>query len=109
VGKTLLYNCSTATEDDVKRTLDDPSHTSCPLVTAGGVTVGCAIKKAGSKRPVYVSVGHKISLDTAVEIVRRTFRYVIPEPIRLADHTSRAAIKARERARNLANDKTRKT
>lgn len=41
------------------------------------------------KRPLYVSCGHKISLDTAVEIVNRSCRYRMPEPIRQADLGSR--------------------
>lgn len=50
-----------------------------------GERVGKMIYSAGSKRPVYVSPGHKISLDTAVEVVEhctRTGRQ--PEPTRLA-------------------------
>ncbi len=36
-------------------------------------------------RRLYVSIGNKISLDTAVRIVKEVCRYSIPEPIRLAD------------------------
>ena len=97
VGKTLLYNCATATEADVKNVLNDPHITSCPLVNSAGIMVGSAIKKPGSRTPVYVSVGHKVSLQTAVDIVTRTFRYVIPEPIRLADQAARAAIRAKNK------------
>jgi deoxyribonuclease V len=39
----------------------------------------------GSKRPIYVSPGHKISLDTAVEIATHCLKTGrIPEPARLA-------------------------
>ena len=41
-------------------------------------------------RPLYVSVGHRISLEQAVELVLATLtRYRLPEPTRLADKLSR--------------------
>uniref|UniRef100_A0A3P8T4Z4 Endonuclease V n=1 Tax=Amphiprion percula TaxID=161767 RepID=A0A3P8T4Z4_AMPPE len=42
-----------------------------------------------SAKPVYVSVGHKISLDTAVRLTHSCCRYRVPEPIRQADCRSR--------------------
>ncbi|GIU70680.1 MAG: endonuclease V [Candidatus Nitrosocaldaceae archaeon] len=41
---------------------------------------------------LYISIGHKISLDTAVKIVKETSKYKLPEPIRLADKISRKYI-----------------
>lgn len=35
-----------------------------------------------SLKPIYVSVGHRISLDSAVMIVKMTCKYRVPEPIR---------------------------
>lgn len=35
-----------------------------------------------SSKPLYVSVGHRVSLDTAVRLVRGCCRFRIPEPIR---------------------------
>ena len=50
-----------------------------------GERVGKMVFSGGSKRPVYVSPGHKISLDTAVEIATRCVKVGrIPEPTRLA-------------------------
>ena len=41
-------------------------------------------------RPLYVSVGHRVSLEQAVELVLATLtRYRLPEPTRLADKLSR--------------------
>jgi len=38
-------------------------------------------------KPVFVSIGHKVSLNTAVDVIMRcTTRYRIPEPSRFA-HT----------------------
>jgi len=58
-----------------------------------GEVVGAAvITKSGSK-PIYVSVGHMVSLKTAVEIVKHCTRYNrIPEPI-LKAHNIAAAEK----------------
>jgi deoxyribonuclease V len=48
-------------------------------------TVGAAVYAKPGVKPVYVSVGHKISLETAIEIVKHCMKnYRIPEPIREA-------------------------
>ena len=50
-----------------------------------GETVGAAVYTRPCVKPVFVSVGHKVSLKTAIEIVQHcTVRYRIPEPIREA-------------------------
>lgn len=55
-----------------------------PLVHRGEV-VGMAVRTRTGVTPVYVSVGHKIDLGSAVEVVLRTaVRYRLPEPARLA-------------------------
>lgn len=46
--------------------------------------VGCALRTKDSSEPIFVSVGHRISLKTAIELVLRTSIYRIPEPTRLA-------------------------
>jgi len=47
--------------------------------------VGKLIFSANSKKPIYVSPGHKISLDTSVEIVEKCMAgNRLPEPTRLA-------------------------
>jgi deoxyribonuclease V len=41
-------------------------------------------------RPLFVSVGHRIGLERAIELVlATTTRYRLPEPTRLADKVSR--------------------
>lgn len=48
-------------------------------------TVGAAVQTKPGVKPVYVSVGHKISLKTAIKIVKHcTKDYRIPEPVREA-------------------------
>jgi len=54
-------------------------------ICQSGERVGKMVYSGSSKRPVYVSPGHKISLDTAVEVVKYCIRSGrIPEPTRLA-------------------------
>ncbi|MGN9842749.1 endonuclease V [Nonomuraea sp. H19] len=55
-----------------------------------GATVGRALRTQRGVKPVYVSQGHRISLDTATtQVLRLTPRYRLPEPIRHADHLAR--------------------
>jgi deoxyribonuclease V len=55
-----------------------------PLKAKGQVVGAEVITKSGTK-PVYVSVGHKISLERAIKIVKEcTGKYRLPEPIRRA-------------------------
>ncbi|XP_058222505.1 uncharacterized protein LOC131332345 isoform X3 [Rhododendron vialii] len=49
-----------------------------------GRTWGAAMRSnPGSFKPIYISVGHRVSLATAVKIARMTSKYRVPEPIRL--------------------------
>lgn len=64
---------------------------SAPLVHRGE-QVGRVVRTRDGVRPVYVSVGHCITLDEAVAWVLRLARYRIPEPLRLADHAAAQAI-----------------
>lgn len=53
-------------------------------ITDKNEVIGAAVATKGQK-PVYVSIGHMISLETAIEIARHcTISARIPEPIRLA-------------------------
>ncbi|KAM9314538.1 endonuclease V-like isoform 1-T5 [Pholidichthys leucotaenia] len=63
---------------------------SFPLTAASGKVLGKALRSSDkSSKPVYVSVGHKISLDSAVRLTHACCRYRVPEPIRQADCRSR--------------------
>ncbi len=55
-----------------------------PLCDAGDV-IGAALCTSQGTRPVYISIGHKISLATAIDYVLRCSpRYRLPETTRLA-------------------------
>jgi len=56
-----------------------------PLVYRGKV-IGAAVRTKAGVKPVYVSPGHRISLESAIRFVLATIRgYKLPEPTRLAD------------------------
>jgi len=60
-----------------------------PLVDHGE-TIGAALRSRNGVRPLFVSVGHRISLKTAIELVLRcSTRFRLPEPLRAADKLSR--------------------
>jgi len=56
---------------------------SAPIVVDGRI-LGRALRPRSSRRLVYVSVGHKVSLKSAVRIVRALCRSSVPEPLRMA-------------------------
>ena len=73
----FLVNCQTA-------------HSMVPLVGASGRIWGAAVATVPNlKKPIFVSVGHGLSLETALQIVWGCSRYRQPEPIRCADQKSR--------------------
>ena len=56
-----------------------------PLIE-GGRTVGMIVRTRTGVKPVYISPGHKMDLETSVKIVLSLCRgYRIPEPLRQAD------------------------
>jgi deoxyribonuclease V len=60
----------------------------------GGETVGRVLRTQDGVRPVFVSVGHGIDLDTASELVLRLApHHRLPETTRAADHLGRMALK----------------
>jgi deoxyribonuclease V len=57
-----------------------------PLIDQDEV-IGMVVRSRAGTNPLYVSIGHKIDLDTAVEVVLRCVRdYRLPETTRAADH-----------------------
>jgi deoxyribonuclease V len=60
----------------------------------GGEVIGCALRTQDGVRPVYVSVGHRVGLDPACELVLALApRHRQPETTRQADSASRAALR----------------
>ncbi len=79
VGKSLL--CGTVVQKN-----------NSQIVMLDGKKQGIVLKTNG--KPIYVSIGHKVSLRTAAKIVKEVTKYRIPEPLRLADMNSRKMARA---------------
>eukprot|EP00268_Persea_americana_P059337 TRINITY_DN7267_c0_g1_i10.p1 TRINITY_DN7267_c0_g1~~TRINITY_DN7267_c0_g1_i10.p1 ORF type:complete len:105 (-),score=3.04 TRINITY_DN7267_c0_g1_i10:85-399(-) len=47
----------------------------------------------GSLKPLFISTGHRILLNSAIKVVKMCCKYHVPEPIRQADIRSRAYLR----------------
>lgn len=64
-----------------------------------GAAIGVALRTRRGAAPIYISVGHRVSLDTAVAIVRAACDgRRVPAPIRAAHDAANAARRADEAA-----------
>ncbi len=66
-----------------------------PIEYRGGIR-GFAWLPPDAARPIYVSVGHRIALRTALDMVRRATRERYPEPLRVADRLTKERKKAKK-------------
>ena len=56
----------------------------------GGEVIGAVLRTRAGVKPLYISVGHKIGLEAAVQwALRLAPRFRLPEPIRVADALSK--------------------
>lgn len=63
-----------------------PEKGSAVDLVDGDEVIGRVLRSRDRVRPLYVSIGHRISLETAVDLVLAcTPRYRLPEPVRRAD------------------------
>jgi deoxyinosine 3'endonuclease (endonuclease V) len=77
-----------------------------PLVGDSGTIHGAILKpKENVSKPIYISIGHRLSLETSIHIVKLCCKFRIPEPIRQADRRSRGAIKKINRDYEMQNMK----
>ncbi|KAK8352052.1 hypothetical protein V6Z11_A05G070300 [Gossypium hirsutum] len=86
VGKNL-HHVDGLTQSGVRKLLEAEENKAKGIITLrgnSGFIWGAAMRsEQGSLKPVFVSVGHRVSLETAVEIVNMTCKFRVPEPIRL--------------------------
>ncbi len=68
-------------------------------VMVGNEVRGFEIRTREYSRPIYVSPGHKISMETSIEIVRKTIRppHKLPEPLHLAHRYANSVKKEHEK------------
>ncbi len=66
-----------------------------------GRIIGAVVRTKDNAQPVYVSVGHRISLKTAIELVLKTSIYRVPEPTRLAHNLLQKVRREKLRGKRL--------
>ena len=64
-----------------------------PLVGTSGRTLAVALRPGSAINPIYVSVGHRVGLTTALELVWSCCKFRVPEPTRAANIRSREYIR----------------
>jgi deoxyinosine 3'endonuclease (endonuclease V) len=94
-GKTLFF-IDGLTKDRVKEQCDKEITKGGDfslLKGDSGKVWGAALRNTeGAKNPIFVSIGTKIELVLAIEIIKKLSLYRVVEPIRLADKKSREII-----------------
>jgi deoxyribonuclease V len=74
-----------------------PDPGSYAELVDGGEVIGCALRTKTGTNPLYVSIGHKIDLASAINWVVRCCRgYRLPEPTRLAHLAAGGKLGSRE-------------
>ncbi|KAL0489008.1 endonuclease V [Acrasis kona] len=96
VAKKLLF-IDGVTREKVKDWTDEHLHQggdSFKIVGDSGNIHGAILRSTtDSTKPIYVSIGHNVSLETSLDIVKAVCINRIPEPIRQADLRSRDVVR----------------
>lgn len=72
-----------------KHTIPGPETGNMEPLVDHNEVVGMVVRTRTNVKPVYVSVGHRATLETACDLIMRTItRYRLPEPIRAAHNTA---------------------
>jgi deoxyribonuclease V len=74
---------------------DPPPHRGgWSTLVDDGETVGRVVRTRTGVKPVFVSIGHRMSLDNATDLtLRLTPRFRLPESTRAADQACRRALR----------------
>ncbi|CAN6200867.1 unnamed protein product [Urochloa humidicola] len=100
VGKNL-HHVDGLNQSEVRRQFEGDDNCNKEFISLtgqSGTTWGVAMRSCpGSSKPVYISVGHRISLDSAMAIVKVCCRYRVPEPTRQADIRSKVFLQKLQR------------
>jgi len=80
---------------------DERPGSTSPLMLEGE-RLGVVLRTRDRVRPIYVTTGHRVSLDTAVSLVKQCLDgFRIPKPTREADHYVRDLRRAYQRRREV--------
>ncbi|KAG6706327.1 hypothetical protein I3842_07G218300 [Carya illinoinensis] len=100
IGKNL-HHVDGLTYSRVRQLLEAKENSTRDFITLTGCSGhvwGAAMRSTqDSLKPIFISVGHRISLFTAIIIVKMTCKYRVPEPIRQADIRSREYLQKRQK------------
>lgn len=73
-------------------------HVLCAALLGHGGAIGAKRRtRSGTKNPIYVSVGHNISLDEAIVLCVELSQARIPEPVRQADLWGRELLRQKSK------------
>ncbi|XP_066371150.1 uncharacterized protein [Miscanthus floridulus] len=102
VGKNL-HHVDGLNQSEVRRLLESKENCNQELILLtgqSGTKWGMALRSCpGLSKPIYISVGHRISLDSATVIVKSCCKYRVPEPTRQADIRSKAFLQKLQKPR----------
>lgn len=71
-----------------------PTRGSSADLIVDNEVVGAVVRTQDRVRPMYVSIGHRVSLPTAIRhVLHLSPRYRLPETTRAADHLCREALR----------------
>ncbi|KAG8375299.1 hypothetical protein BUALT_Bualt10G0085900 [Buddleja alternifolia] len=89
IGKNL-HHVDGLTQSRVRQQLGNSCNDIFTLIGDSGSTLGAAMRSTeASQKPIFISVGHRISLASSIKIVELSCRFRVPEPIRQADIRSK--------------------
>ncbi|KAL2547975.1 putative endonuclease [Forsythia ovata] len=96
IGKNL-HHVDGLNQSRVRQLLEAEGNLSKDVFTLigdSGSTLGAAIRSTqDALKPIFISVGHRVSLASAIKIVKMSCRFRVPEPIRQADIRSKACLR----------------
>ncbi|KAK1316169.1 hypothetical protein QJS10_CPA05g02484 [Acorus calamus] len=96
VGKNL-HHVDGLTQSGMRQLLEASENCAKDLFFLtgnSGCTWGGALRSTpGSSKPIFISTGNRISLESSIKVVKMCCKYRVPESIRQADISSRAYLK----------------
>nr|CAD1832045.1 unnamed protein product [Ananas comosus var. bracteatus] len=106
IGKNL-HHVDELSQSEVRRHLETSENYDkelIPLIGESRKVWGVAMRSTpGSSKPIYISVGHRISLDSAVKVTKLCSKFRVPEPTRQADIRSKVFLRQQKGSIHVTN------